>query len=118
MLLLVTERGWDTVAEVIANKAQLVALEDKCSAARDRVQLLLAAYQGGEKDTQLVVDQANIDLRGEVCSIGTSVLFIAVERGHLQVVDFLLKLVWMWIRGILKARLRYTERLGMRTRHR
>lgn len=90
VLLLVTERDWDSVAEIISNKAELAGSEEKSSVVRDQIRLLLATYQGDEKTTRLLIDQANLDLEGEGRSIGMCALFLAVERQHLQIVDFLL----------------------------
>lgn len=49
MLLLVAERDWDSVAQVIADKANVEPLEVVPSAAQNQTQLLLAAYYGDDK---------------------------------------------------------------------
>ena len=49
MLQLVAERDWDSVAQVIADKANVERLEVVPSAAQNQTQLLLAAYYGDEK---------------------------------------------------------------------
>lgn len=90
VLLLVTERDWDSVAEIICNRAKLTDSEEYSSGVQDQIQLLLATYQGDEKATRLLMDQANLDLKGQGRSAATCALFIAVERGHLQIVDSLL----------------------------
>jgi hypothetical protein len=49
--------------------------------------LLLAAYLGDKKGTQLVISQANIDSKSDDRTVRAYALFIAVERGHEQVVE-------------------------------
>lgn len=90
MLLLVTERGWDRVGGIICNKAKLTGPEEKTCILRERILLLLATYQGGEKTTRLLMNQTNLDLKGEGRSAAMCALFLAVEREHLQIVDSLL----------------------------
>ena len=57
---------------------------------QDQVQLLLATYHGDDKAVRRLIDQASTDLKENDCDIGISALFIAVESGHLEIVDHLL----------------------------
>lgn len=71
MLLLVAERDWDSVAQVIADKANVERLEVVPSAAQNQTQLLLAAYHGEDKEIHTVIKQANVDRKVEDCDVGT-----------------------------------------------
>lgn len=90
ILLLATERDWNTVGEVIAQRAELITLEEQSSTTQDQVQLLLATYHGDDKAVRQLIDQASTDLKEKDRDIGISALLIAVERGHLEIVDHLL----------------------------
>lgn len=89
VLLLVTGRGWNTVAEVICSRAKSAATEDESDVARDRILLLLVAYEGDKRGTQLVIRQAIVDLKSDDRTVGVYALFIAVKRGHQRGVEVL-----------------------------
>ncbi|MCJ1429598.1 hypothetical protein MMC29_007513 [Sticta canariensis] len=91
MLLLVADGNWDSVAQVIADKANVERLEVVPSAAQNQTQLVLAAYYGDDKEIQIVIKQANVDRKVKDCDVGTVAFFVAVERGHPKVVDTLLR---------------------------
>ena len=90
MFLLITERNWRPVANVIAEKGRTTALEEISPTARDGVLLILAAYLGDNEDALLLLNRNNLDLSREDLGVGTCALFIATERGHLEIVKVLL----------------------------
>jgi ankyrin repeat protein len=86
VFLLITERDWNTVAESIANKAKAIVLEN----GSNQVSLLQATYYGDNSSTRTVLKQADIDLQAEDRDLGITALFVAVERGHREIMEILL----------------------------
>jgi len=56
----------------------------------NQVSLLLATYYGDNSSTRTVLKQADIDLQAEDRDLGITALFVAVERGHLEIMEILL----------------------------
>ena len=90
ILLLIAERDLDNVAKKIAKQAGATTMQGQSKVAPGQMQLLIAAYYGDDKEAQRVAKQFNINLRMKHRSVGACALFLAVERGHAQLVESLL----------------------------
>lgn len=90
VLLLITESDWHKVVETIAIRARTVPPDLAAGSSQKAIQLLLAAYYGECTVIKCLVDNETIDLRGEDIAVGATALFLAVERNHAAVVQYLL----------------------------
>lgn len=86
LFLLVAERDWHKVAEIISRKVMSHGASDT----RAPVQLLLSAYSGDDTRVERMITQKELDLKDTDCIAGSTALFLAVERNHIQVVQRLL----------------------------
>ncbi|KAI9773692.1 MAG: hypothetical protein M1840_006966 [Geoglossum simile] len=82
VFLAAVSRGWRDVADLIFQNANSA---DGSQVSPDRVQLLLAAYDGNKARTE-----GSVDLIKQDRGVGATALFIAVERDHLDIVRILL----------------------------
>lgn len=95
VLLLVAERHWDSVAEMILQKAQAVILENKLgndddNVRRCHVELMLAAYYGDDLNIISLIEQGDLILDIAHSQMGANVLFLAVERERVAVAQALI----------------------------
>ncbi|EON66215.1 hypothetical protein W97_05608 [Coniosporium apollinis CBS 100218] len=90
VLLLAAERDWTRVAELIVQRGRATVAEDARGDHRGSVQAFIAAYYGKAADLKRSLDQKDVDLGGEKLEAGEMALFIAVERGHTDLVSILI----------------------------
>ena len=88
VLLLITERGWYNAGNTIIENARLAAKEEAPGRPQDRIHFLVAAYKGNIKE--LTLDARRLKLMDR--DIGATALFLAVEKGFVQMVEALLSL--------------------------
>ena len=88
VLLLIAERGWYNAGNTIVENARLAAEKEAPGQAQDRIYFLVAAYEGNIKE--LTLDAQLLKFRDR--DIGAAALFLAVEKGFVQMVEALLSL--------------------------
>ena len=91
VLLLVTERDWHNAGEIIAAKALAEVTEDPAAVVQDPLYLLLAAYHGDVEKARHLTKAVDFALTSQDSTIEEMALFLAVERGHSEVVQILLE---------------------------
>jgi len=88
VLLLVTERNWNDVGEIIVQRAHSTIGEENSPIVQDQLRFLIGVYNNSGKEVQLLVDDCKLDLKDRDLSIGQMALFLAVERERLEMVQF------------------------------
>lgn len=89
-LLRATERNWQNVGNIIAERARITLSNEDSAPAHHQVKLILATYYGQVQEILQLVQPVDLDLKSGDRSTGEMALFIAVEREHLQMVQRLL----------------------------
>lgn len=90
VLLLVTERGWYNAGDTIVEKARLTGKEETSESVRDRIYLLLSAYEDNVSELTRLVAIKNICLQSDDRDIGAAALFVAGEKELIDMVETLL----------------------------
>lgn len=92
VLLLITERGWYDAGKTIVENARLTAEEELPGRAQDRICFLLAAYEGNIDESTRLGARDELRLKTMDRNIGAAALFLAVEKGSVQMMETLLAL--------------------------
>lgn len=92
VLLLITERGWYNAGNILVEKTRLTAKAEAPGRAQDRIYFLLAAYENNVDELMRLAAEDKLQLGFVDRDISAAALFLAVEKGHVQVVETLLKL--------------------------
>ena len=92
VLLLITERGWYNAGNTIVENARLTAEEESPGRAQDRIYFLLAAYENDIGESTRLAARDELQLKSKDRDISAAALFLAVEKGFIQMVETLLAL--------------------------
>ena len=92
VLLLITERGWYNAGNTIVENARFTAEEESPGRAQDRIYFLLAAYENNIGESTRLGARGELQLKSVDRDIGAAALFLAVEKGLVQMVETLLAL--------------------------
>lgn len=92
VLLLITERGWYNAGNTIVENARLTAEEESTGRAQDRIYFLLAAYGNDIGESRRLGARDELQLGSMDRDIGAAAVFLAVEKGFVQMVKTLLAL--------------------------
>ena len=89
VLLLVAERNWQNAGKIIVQNSRSRLLDDDGTGIDDRLQFLLAAYEGDIDQVQELAG-TKFNTRSQADDIGATALFVAVEHEDLKLVQVLL----------------------------
>ena len=92
VLLLITERGWFNAGDTIVEKARLTAKGETPGRAQDRINFLLAVYENNIGESKRLGVKGELQLKSLDRDISAAALFLAVEKGSVQMVETLLAL--------------------------
>ncbi|KAL8690273.1 MAG: hypothetical protein Q9218_004239 [Villophora microphyllina] len=93
VLLLITERGWYNAGEILVEKNRLTVQEEEAPGrTQDRVYFLLAAYENNVGELMRLATKNELQLRSTDRDISAAALFLAIEKGLVQMVETLLEL--------------------------
>ncbi|KAI4169534.1 MAG: hypothetical protein LQ343_005614 [Gyalolechia ehrenbergii] len=90
VLLLITERGWYNAGNTIVEKARLTAGEELPGRAQHRIFFLLAAYDNNIGESTRLGASKELQVMTVDGDIGAAALFLAIEKGFVQMVENLL----------------------------
>ena len=92
VILLIIERGWYNAGNTIVETARLTTEEEPPGRVRDRIYFLLAAYENNIGESMRLRAREKLQLKSTDRDISAAALFLAVEKGLIQMVETLLAL--------------------------